>query len=89
LKDGGGLSADEVRCGVGLRGELEDVKLPGGYYKAFAELHINKATRRQRVRLEWFEHCGTGQLRVSIEGASGHAGGVLMPDRQDAVRGGG
>src|ERR1700730_16762596 len=42
LKDGDGGSIEEVRRKAGLRGELEDVKLPGGYYKAFVELHIEQ-----------------------------------------------
>src|SRR5712692_3534412 len=37
LADDEGKSIDEVRGGAGLRGELADVKLADGYYKAFVE----------------------------------------------------
>ena len=88
LKDGDGLSVDEVRCSVGLRGELEDVKLPDGYYKAFVELHIEQGPllERQGIPLGVVTNIAApASLRVSIEGAGGHAGGVLMPDRRDAL----
>jgi N-carbamoyl-L-amino-acid hydrolase len=88
LKDGNGASIDEVRRGVGLRGELADVKLPGGYYKAFIELHIEQGPllERQRIPLGVVTNIAApASLRISIEGAGGHAGGVLMPDRRDAL----
>jgi N-carbamoyl-L-amino-acid hydrolase len=40
LEDDDGESIEEVRRKAGLRGPLYQVKLPGGYYKAFVELHI-------------------------------------------------
>ena len=88
LKDGDGESIDEVRRKAGLRGELEDVKLPGGYYKAFVELHIEQGPllERQQIPLGVVTSIAApASLRVSIEGAGGHAGGVLMPDRRDAL----
>jgi ureidoglycolate amidohydrolase len=88
LKDGGGESIDEVRRAAGLRGELEDVKLPVGYYKVFVELHIEQGPllERQRIPLGVVTNIAApASLRISIEGAGGHAGGVLMPDRRDAL----
>src|SRR6202049_1517116 len=88
LKDDDGGSIDEVRRKAGLRGELEDVKLPGGYYKAFVELHIEQGPllERQQIPLGVVTNIAApASLRVSIEGAGGHAGGVLMPDRRDAL----
>jgi len=88
LTDGNGESVDEVRRKAGLGGELEAVKLASGYYKAWVELHIEQGPLLER------EHIGLGivthiaapaSARVSIEGAGGHAGGVLMPDRRDAL----
>jgi N-carbamoyl-L-amino-acid hydrolase len=73
---------------VELRGELEDVKLPSGYYKAFVELHIEQGPllERQQIPLGVVTNIAApASLRVSIEGAGGHAGGVLMPDRRDAL----
>src|SRR6201987_2648521 len=42
LTDSDGEPLEGVRRKAGLRGELEDVKLPNGYYKAFVELHIEQ-----------------------------------------------
>jgi ureidoglycolate amidohydrolase len=88
LKDGDGQSIDKVRNRAGLRGELEDVKLPVGYYKAFVELHIEQGPllERQQIPLGVVTNIAApASLRISIEGAGGHAGGVLMPGRRDAL----
>ncbi len=88
LADGEGKSIDEVRLRAGLRGELEEVKLPEGYYKAFVELHIEQGPvlERQGIPLGVVTSIAApASLRVSVEGAGGHAGGVLMPDRRDAL----
>src|SRR5260370_40255736 len=42
LKDRDGEPVDEVRRKAGFSGNLQDVKLPKGYYKAFLELHIEQ-----------------------------------------------
>ena len=88
LKDSDGESTEEVRRKAGMPGELEEVKLPGGYYKAFVELHIEQGPllERQQIPLGVVTHIAApASLRVVIEGAGGHAGGVLMPDRRDAL----
>ena len=88
LTDKDGATLDEVRRCAGFGGELEKVKLPRSYYKAFAELHIEQGPLLER------EHIPLGivkkiaapaSLRMLIEGSGGHAGGVLMPDRHDAL----
>ena len=88
LTDSNGESLEQVRQKAGLSGELEDVKLPTGYYKAFVELHIEQGPVLEH------EHVPLGivtkiaapaSARISILGAGGHAGGVLMPDRHDAL----
>ena len=88
LKDNDGESIDEVRRKAGLRGELEEVNLPVGYYKAFVELHIEQGPllERQQIPLGVVTKIAApASMRVSIEGAGGHAGGALMPDRRDAL----
>ncbi len=88
LKDGDGASIDEVRRGAGMRGDLEEVGLPDGYYRAFVELHIEQGPllERQRIPLGVVTNIAApASLKISIEGAGGHAGGVLMPDRRDAL----
>src|SRR5215468_8900381 len=88
LTDKHKVPLEEVRRTAGLVGELEAVKLPAGYYKAFVELHIEQGPllERQQVPLGIVSHIAApASLRISIEGAGGHAGAVLMPDRRDAL----
>jgi N-carbamoyl-L-amino-acid hydrolase len=88
LKDRDGESVDAVRKKEGFRGNLQDVKLMTGYYKAFVELHIEQGPLLERARTSLGivkSIAAPASLRISIEGAGGHAGGVLMPDRKDAL----
>jgi N-carbamoyl-L-amino-acid hydrolase len=88
LKDSEGASLDEVREKAGLSGDIETVKLPATYYKAFVELHIEQGPllERQRIPLGVVTSIAApASLRILIEGSGGHAGGVLMPDRHDAL----
>jgi len=88
LVDKNGESLDQVRRSAGLDGELAEVELPGGYYKAFIEMHIEQGPvlERERVPLGLVTRIAApASARVSIEGEGGHAGAVLMPDRRDAL----
>jgi ureidoglycolate amidohydrolase len=88
LKDRDGESVDEVRLRAGLNGNLLDVRLPTGYYKAFVELHIEQGPLLERLQTSLGivkSIAAPASLRISIEGAGGHAGGVLMLDRKDAL----
>jgi N-carbamoyl-L-amino-acid hydrolase len=88
LTDKEGRSIEEVRKQAGLEGQLEKVKLTDTYYKAFVELHIEQGPllERQKTHLGIVTNIAApASLRVTIEGAGGHAGGVLMPDRRDAL----
>jgi len=88
LEDRDGESVDEVRRRAGLNGNLQDVKLATGYYKAFVELHIEQGPLLERAQISFGivkSIAAPASLRISIEGAGGHAGGVLMPDRKDAL----
>jgi N-carbamoyl-L-amino-acid hydrolase len=88
LTDNDGAKLDEVRRNAGFAGDLEQVKLPSGYYKAFIELHIEQGPllERQRIPLGIVTKIAApASLRILIEGSGGHAGGVLMPDRHDAL----
>jgi ureidoglycolate amidohydrolase len=88
LTDNDGATLEEVRRGAGVAGELELVQLPSGYYKAFIELHIEQGPllERQQTPLGIVTKIAApASLRVLIEGSGGHAGGVLMPDRKDAL----
>lgn len=88
LKDGNGENVDAVRQKVGVCGRLQDVKLPAGYYKAFVELHIEQGPLLERAQTYLgivVSIAAPASLRISVLGSGGHAGGVLMPDRKDAL----
>jgi N-carbamoyl-L-amino-acid hydrolase len=88
LTDRNGGSLEEVRRKAGLSGQLESVQLPSGYYKGFVELHIEQGPvlERERVPLGIVTKIAApASARISIEGAGGHAGAVLMADRRDAL----
>jgi ureidoglycolate amidohydrolase len=88
LKDRDGESLNEVRRRAGFNGSLHQVKLPKGYYKAFLELHIEQGPLLERAKTSIgivTSIAAPASLRISIEGSGGHAGGVLMPDRKDAL----
>ena len=88
LKDNTGESIEDTRRNAGLRGELDDVKLPGAYYKAFVELHIEQGPVLEHKQIPLgvvTSIAAPSSMKITIEGAGGHAGGVLMPDRRDAL----
>ncbi len=88
LKDRGGETVDDVRRRAGFNGNLQDVKLPKSYYKAFVELHIEQGPLLEKAKTSLGivkSIAAPASLRISIEGSGGHAGGVLMPDRKDAL----
>jgi ureidoglycolate amidohydrolase len=88
LTDSDGAALDKVRHNAGFAGEFEQVKLRTGYYEAFVELHIEQGPllERQQIPLGIVTKIAApASLRILIEGAGGHAGGVLMPNRHDAL----
>jgi ureidoglycolate amidohydrolase len=88
LRDANGESLDEVRRKAGFSGELRDVKLAVGHYHAFVELHIEQGPllEQEKIPLGIVERIAApASANIILEGAGGHAGGVLMPDRRDAL----
>jgi ureidoglycolate amidohydrolase len=88
LKDSDGASLDEIRERAGHSGDLEAVKLNGANYKAFLELHIEQGPLLEREQIPLgvvTSIAAPASMRISIEGSGGHAGGVLMPGRRDAL----
>jgi N-carbamoyl-L-amino-acid hydrolase len=88
LADKEGTSLEEVRRNAGYTAPLEEVKLANGHYKAFVELHIEQGPllEQQKVPLGIVGSIAApASLRICIEGAGGHAGGVLMLGRRDAL----
>ena len=92
MKDGEGKSLEEILRQAALDGSfdvgsLESVRLAKDYYHAFVELHIEQGPLLQVKGLPVgivTAIAAPAALRVTIEGAGGHAGAVLMPDRRDA-----
>jgi ureidoglycolate amidohydrolase len=88
LVDKEGASLEDLRRNAGFGGALEDVKLHNGYYKAFVELHIEQGPllERQKVPLGIVTSIAApASFRFAVEGAGGHAGAMLMPERRDAL----
>ena len=87
LKDREGISLDDARAKAGFTGPLSTVRLPVGYYSAFAELHIEQGPLLEKRQIGLgvvTAIAAPASLRIWIEGEGGHAGAVLMPDRRDA-----
>src|SRR6201988_3046697 len=88
LTDKNGASLEEIRREAGYRGELEQVKLPPGCFKAFVEMHIEQGPLLEAHRVPLgivTSIAAPASLRISVEGSGGHADGVLMPGRREAL----
>jgi ureidoglycolate amidohydrolase len=88
LVDKEGASLEAVRRDAGYSAPLKELKLRDGCYKAFVELHIEQGPllEQQKIPLGIVTNIAApASLRFTIEGAGGHAGAVLMPDRRDAL----
>jgi N-carbamoyl-L-amino-acid hydrolase len=71
-----------------MQGDLESVQLKSGHFHAFVELHIEQGPllERAHVPLGIVESIAApASYQLCVEGTGGHAGGVLMPDRKDAL----
>jgi ureidoglycolate amidohydrolase len=71
-------------------GDRAALRLAGNPYHAFVELHIEQGPilEREQVDIGAVTHIAApAAYRVEITGQGGHAGGVLMPDRRDALCG--
>jgi N-carbamoyl-L-amino-acid hydrolase len=69
---------------------LGHIQLRPGSYRAFVELHIEQGPLLERDNIDIGvveKIAAPSAFRLRIEGAGGHAGAVLMPDRRDALMG--
>ena len=76
LQDAEGKSLEEILREAGFAGSLDDVPLPQDYYHAFLELHIEQGPLLERKKIPIgivTAIAAPAALRVSIEGAGGHA----------------
>jgi len=88
LRDKDGRGLEELRAQAGFSGTLESVALPKGRFHQFVEMHIEQGPllEREGIDLGLVTHIAApASLRILIEGEGGHAGGVLMPGRKDAL----
>jgi ureidoglycolate amidohydrolase len=88
LRDKDGLSFDEARDSAGYNGTVESAILPKGYYDYFVELHIEQGPVLEREKKQIGIVTGIAapaSFRIHFTGEGGHAGGVLMPARKDAL----
>jgi N-carbamoyl-L-amino-acid hydrolase len=88
LTDKDSASIEQARRTAGFQGELETVKLSAGHYQAFVELHIEQGPLLEQKNISLgivSKIAAPSSFRIFIDGAGGHAGGVLMPDRHDAL----
>jgi N-carbamoyl-L-amino-acid hydrolase len=70
------------------RGKLDSVRLPGNFYSAFIELHIEQGPilERERISIGIVEKIAApSTLRIELTGVGGHAGATLMRGRRDAL----
>lgn len=87
LRDADGRTLNNVRTAAGFGGPLLSVRLAPGAYSAFIELHIEQGPlleQRARDIGVVTAIAAPASFRVRVDGTGGHAGAVLMPDRQDA-----
>ncbi|TWT47493.1 M20 family metallo-hydrolase [Botrimarina hoheduenensis] len=88
LTDEAGHDYDTVRQQAGYKGSLSSVALQPGAYHAFVELHIEQGPLLEAAELPIgivTAIAAPATMEFVITGEGGHAGGVLMPVRRDAL----
>lgn len=88
LHDQAGDSLRSVRAAAGFTADLASVRLREGFYSAFVELHIEQGPLLEREQIPIGIVTGIAapaSFFITLEGQGGHAGGVLMPGRRDAL----
>ncbi len=91
LRGDDGLNVLEAAQGAGFSGDAADVALLAGHYHAFAELHIEQGPRLEDVGVPIgvvSAVAAPATLHVTLTGAGGHTGAVLMRERRDALAAG-
>jgi ureidoglycolate amidohydrolase len=88
LRGTDGETLRTARNEAGFTGDLEQVRLCAGHYAGFVELHIEQGPilEREGIAVGIVTNIvGPASFFLTVEGQGGHAGGVPMPDRHDAL----
>jgi ureidoglycolate amidohydrolase len=88
LTDTSGQTLERVRQTADMRGDLESVPLDSGHYSAFIELHIEQGPLLEHAHVPLGivdSIAAPASYQLIVEGSGGHAGGVLMAGRKDAL----
>jgi ureidoglycolate amidohydrolase len=88
LRGSDGETLRTARTRAGFAGDLASVRLAQGSYSGFVELHIEQGPilEREAIAIGIVTNIvGPACFFITVEGQGGHAGGVLMPDRHDAL----
>jgi N-carbamoyl-L-amino-acid hydrolase len=78
----------KIQAGYPEDPDLQSVRLQPGAYRAFLELHIEQGPLLEQEGLDIGaveKIAAPSAFRFRLEGSGGHAGGVLMPGRRDAL----
>jgi ureidoglycolate amidohydrolase len=87
-RDGTSLTDMKQQAGYVEDPTLASVRLAPNRYRAFLELHIEQGPILERESLDIGaveKIVAPSAFRFRLEGSGGHAGGVLMPGRRDAL----
>lgn len=82
------LTLRASRTDAGFTGDLASVRMERGHYAAFVELHIEQGPilELEGIAIGVVTNIvGPASFFITVEGQGGHAGGVLMADRHDAL----
>ncbi|HEX4005926.1 MAG TPA: M20 family metallo-hydrolase [Acidobacteriaceae bacterium] len=88
LRDSQEETLRAVRTRAGFIGDLASVRLAQETYAAFVELHIEQGPilERESIPIGVVTNIAApASFFLTVKGQGGHAGGVLMPDRHDAL----
>jgi len=89
LRDGNGHDLEFWRKRAGLPGgDVAAARMAENTYAGFVELHIEQGPvlEQRNVAIGIVERIAApASLRLQLTGVGGHAGGVLMPGRRDAL----
>lgn len=88
LQDDNEETLDDVRLAAGFCGDLSSVPIQRGSYSHFVELHIEQGPilEREGVKVGLVEAIAAPASGwITVTGDGGHAGGVMMKERRDAL----